>query len=260
MIGIDAAVQLRKDARSSSPERFCHAQSAALPDSRRHHPAHGRIPRRMAAAFRPRVSESDVRQCLRIVVNENDGRVRRKTRAHEAGTAADGRMSSTSSPDAQAGDTAAFNELVTRYRSRAFSMIYNMVRNEQDAWDLAQDGFVKAWKSIGRFRGQSSFYTWLYRILMNVTHRLAAPKADRGRHGIRRRDRPSQHRARRGHHAAGGAASRPNTSRRQGNPRAHRRGHRELSPEHRAVIVMREIDGLEYSGNRRRRWSARSAP
>src|SRR5882757_3064350 len=68
----------------------------------------------------------------------------------------------------QSGDTAAFNELVTRYRQRAFSMIYNMVRNEQDAWDLAQDGFLKAWKNVGRFRGQSSFYTWLYRILMNV--------------------------------------------------------------------------------------------
>src|SRR6266478_3720448 len=69
----------------------------------------------------------------------------------------------------QNGDTAAFNELVTRYRQRAFAMIYNMVRNEQDAWDLTQDGFLKAWKSIGRFRGQSSFFTWLYRILMNVT-------------------------------------------------------------------------------------------
>src|SRR6195952_519141 len=69
----------------------------------------------------------------------------------------------------QAGDTLAFNELVTRYRNRAYAMIYNMVRNEQDAWDLAQDGFLKAWKSIGKFRGQSSFYTWLYRITMNVT-------------------------------------------------------------------------------------------
>src|SRR6188768_93356 len=69
----------------------------------------------------------------------------------------------------QVGDTTAYNELVTRYRQRAFAMIYNMVRNEQDAWDLAQDGFLKAWKSIGRFRGQSSFFTWLYRILMNVT-------------------------------------------------------------------------------------------
>src|SRR5471032_1743658 len=69
----------------------------------------------------------------------------------------------------QADDTEAFDQLVGRYRSRIFGMIYNMVHNEQDAWDLAQDRFVKAWKSIARFRGQSSFYTWLYRIMMNVT-------------------------------------------------------------------------------------------
>src|SRR5882724_10273228 len=68
----------------------------------------------------------------------------------------------------QAGDTEAFDQLVTRYRTRVFAMIYNMVHNEQDAWDLAQESFVKAWKSIGRFRGKSSFYTWIYRIVMNV--------------------------------------------------------------------------------------------
>src|ERR1700758_813244 len=69
----------------------------------------------------------------------------------------------------QAGDTEAFDELVTRYRTRVFGMIYNMVHSEQDAWDLAQDSFLKAWKSIKRFRSQSSFYTWIYRIVMNVT-------------------------------------------------------------------------------------------
>src|SRR2546423_12026264 len=69
----------------------------------------------------------------------------------------------------QKGDSAAFDELVVRYRTRVFGMIYNMVHNEQDAWDLAQDSFVKAWKSIKRFRGKSSFYTWIYRIVMNVT-------------------------------------------------------------------------------------------
>src|SRR6201984_1144164 len=69
----------------------------------------------------------------------------------------------------QAGDTEAFDELVTRYRTRVFSMIYNMVHSEQDACDLAQDSFLKAWKSIKRFRGRSSFYTWIYRIVMNVT-------------------------------------------------------------------------------------------
>jgi len=69
----------------------------------------------------------------------------------------------------QAGDTEAFDELVTRYRTRVFGMIYNMVHSEQDAWDLAQDSFLKAWRSIKRFRGRSSFYTWIYRIVMNVT-------------------------------------------------------------------------------------------
>src|SRR5438132_14131822 len=69
----------------------------------------------------------------------------------------------------QAGQAEAFDELVTRYRTRVFAMIYNMVHNEQDAWDLAQESFIKAWKSIKRFRGQSSFYTWIYRIVMNVT-------------------------------------------------------------------------------------------
>src|SRR2546423_9549692 len=67
------------------------------------------------------------------------------------------------------GDSTAFDELVVRYRTRVFGMIYNMVHNEQDAWDLAQDSFLKAWKSIKRFRGRSSFYTWIYRIVMYVT-------------------------------------------------------------------------------------------
>ena len=69
----------------------------------------------------------------------------------------------------QAGDTDAFDELVTKYRTKIFSMIYGIVGNECDAWDLAQESFLKAWRSIHRFRGRSSFYTWLYRITTNVT-------------------------------------------------------------------------------------------
>ena len=71
-----------------------------------------------------------------------------------------------------------------RYRTRVFGMIYNMVHNEQDAWDLAQDSFLKAWKSIGRFRGQSSFYTWIYRIVTNVTIDWLRKTRERGRHRI----------------------------------------------------------------------------
>jgi RNA polymerase sigma-70 factor, ECF subfamily len=48
-------------------------------------------------------------------------------------------------------------------------MVYALVQNEQDALDLAQEGFLKAWRSIHHFKGRSSFYTWLYRIMRNVT-------------------------------------------------------------------------------------------
>ena len=70
---------------------------------------------------------------------------------------------------AQSGDTEAFGQLVTKYRIRIFNTINVIVGDENDAWDLAQEAFLKAWRSIKRFQGGSSFYTWLYRITMNVT-------------------------------------------------------------------------------------------
>ena len=70
----------------------------------------------------------------------------------------------------QAGDTGAFDELVTRYRGRVYAMIYNMVKSEADAWDLSQEAFIKAWKALPKFEARSSFYTWLYRIAHNVTY------------------------------------------------------------------------------------------
>ena len=69
----------------------------------------------------------------------------------------------------QAGDTEAFDKLVTKYRTKIFIMVCGKVRNEHDAWDLAQEGFLKAWRSIHQFEGRSSFYTWLYRITVNLT-------------------------------------------------------------------------------------------
>ena len=69
----------------------------------------------------------------------------------------------------QRGDVAAFDELTLRYRGRVFGMIYNMTSNREDASDLTQDAFIKAFQSINRFQGQSSFFTWLYRIAVNST-------------------------------------------------------------------------------------------
>lgn len=69
----------------------------------------------------------------------------------------------------QQGDVAAFDQLILKYRERVFGVIYNMTSNREDTADLTQDAFIKAFQSINRFQGQSSFFTWLYRIAINST-------------------------------------------------------------------------------------------
>lgn len=71
--------------------------------------------------------------------------------------------------EVQNGDVAAFDRLITKYRERVYGIIYNMTSNREDAADLTQDAFIKAFQSIHRFGGQSSFFTWLYRIAVNST-------------------------------------------------------------------------------------------
>ena len=69
----------------------------------------------------------------------------------------------------QAGDVAAFDRLILKYRERVYSVIYNLCANREDAADLTQGTFIKAFQSINRFQGQASFFTWLYRIGVNAT-------------------------------------------------------------------------------------------
>jgi RNA polymerase sigma-70 factor (ECF subfamily) len=69
----------------------------------------------------------------------------------------------------QAGDRAAFRGLFDKYHRRAFAVAMGVVKNEQDALDAVQEAFVKVHKNIHKFEGSSSFYTWLYRIVMNVS-------------------------------------------------------------------------------------------
>ena len=65
----------------------------------------------------------------------------------------------------RAGETAAFETLVDRYRDRAYGLALRLTRSAPDAEEVAQDAFVSVWKSIGAFRGDASFSTWLYRIV-----------------------------------------------------------------------------------------------
>lgn len=70
---------------------------------------------------------------------------------------------------AQDGDVAAFDELVRRYQRQIYGVIYHMTSHHEDASDLAQEAFVKAWQALKSFKGDSSFFTWIYRIAVNRT-------------------------------------------------------------------------------------------
>ena len=66
-------------------------------------------------------------------------------------------------------DATAFDILVNKYRSRLFSVIYNMTSNKDDAFDITQDVFIKAYRGIKNFNKKSSFFSWIYRIAINAS-------------------------------------------------------------------------------------------
>ncbi len=70
---------------------------------------------------------------------------------------------------ARQGDLAAYDDLVRRYQERIYATIYHMTANHEDANDLAQEAFIKAYQALKSFKGGSSFYTWVYRIAVNKT-------------------------------------------------------------------------------------------
>ncbi len=67
------------------------------------------------------------------------------------------------------GDLTAYDELVRRYQERVYATIYHMIGNHEDANDLAQEAFIKAFQALKSFKGDSSFFTWVYRIAVNKT-------------------------------------------------------------------------------------------
>src|SRR6266480_4208724 len=69
---------------------------------------------------------------------------------------------------AQKGDTVAFEELVARHRDKIYARAYSMMRNEEEAIDLSQEAWVKAWQRLNQFQGESGFTTWLTRIVINL--------------------------------------------------------------------------------------------
>ena len=145
----------------------------------------------------------------------------------------------------QRGDLEAYGILVSRYRHKIYSLAFSMLRHEEDATDLSQEAFVRGWQAIRRFKKNSSFYTWMYRITTNLAI-----------DAVRRRDRrpttefedaiepdkdPSVQ-----------MAPSSNPSPVEEAQRSELRGQidaalSELSAEHRAVIHLREFEGLDYA-------------
>ncbi len=148
----------------------------------------------------------------------------------------------------QAGDPAAFRTLFERYHRRAYAVAFGVVKSKQDALDVVQDAFVKVHRHIGKFEGQSSFYTWLYRIVMNLS--IDHVRRRRNAKGLEYDDRIG----RGDDEIAGDGALLPRILDANPGKTVIRRelveriqsALDELPEYHRAVILLREVEGLSY--------------
>ena len=143
-----------------------------------------------------------------------------------------------------AGDATAYRGLVERYQRRVYALIVGMVRDREEARDLTQEAFIKAYRNLERFRLESSFYTWLYRIAMNLAI-----------------DHLRKHKKRRASEFDDGFASKGLDGELHHGHVANNPGKElerkqlsgrildaldKLSPEHKRIILLREVEGLSY--------------
>jgi RNA polymerase sigma-70 factor (ECF subfamily) len=144
---------------------------------------------------------------------------------------------------AQKGDTAAFEELVARHRDKVYARAFSMVRNEEEAVDLSQEAWVKAWQRLKQFQGEASFLTWMTRIVINLC-------LDHLRKQKRQRAESIEHLE----EELGGVERQmpvvtvnPTERLERSELRARiERALSQLSYEHRTVIVLHEFEEMEY--------------
>lgn len=145
------------------------------------------------------------------------------------------------------GDKEAYRLLVERYQQRAFAIAYDILKSREDAEDALQEAFVKAYISLRDFKGESSFYTWLYRIVYNMSLDFKRKFARRGGAAVEFDEALPPNNAQ-------GAM----ISQSQSNENPHEFVIRkeqalriqqvlgQISEEHRAVILLREVEGMNY--------------
>jgi RNA polymerase sigma-70 factor (ECF subfamily) len=135
----------------------------------------------------------------------------------------------------RSGKTEAFGVLVRRYQDRLYPTVFRLTGCAEDALDLLQDAFLRAYQKLHRFNGESSFYTWVYRIAIN----LALSRLRKRRH--------TNH--------AGAALDPPDPYGEDDPARSLMRAERDrqiqqaldaLAPDHRTIVVMKEFDDLRY--------------
>jgi RNA polymerase sigma-70 factor (ECF subfamily) len=140
----------------------------------------------------------------------------------------------------RAGNTEAFGILVSRYQDRLYPTVFRLTGCAEEAHDLLQDAFLRAFEKLERFQGESSFYTWVYRIAVNL-----ALSGRRRRRLVLRLN----------HDGAGGGVDPPYDPAESDPSAPLERAERDrliqdalnaLAPDHRAVVVMKEFDGLHY--------------
>jgi RNA polymerase sigma-70 factor (ECF subfamily) len=139
---------------------------------------------------------------------------------------------------AKSGDHEAFERLVKAYQDRLFNGIVQIVHSRDDAEDVVQDAFIQAYQKLASFRGKSSFYTWLYRIAVNLAFSS----------GRKRRTQVSLDQS---YDVVGNEPLDPSGSPSQRMERREqvgqiRRALASLSDEHRTVLVLRGIEGFDY--------------
>ena len=148
----------------------------------------------------------------------------------------------------KAGDKRAFKVLMQRYQRKVYAVAYGFLRNQEDALDVVQESFIKVHRYIGKFEGNSSFYTWLYRIVANLC-------IDHLRKAKRHRDVEFDDGLRHDGADDVGGEFLPHLAhfgdpsdmlRRKEIMTAVEASLDHLSDKHRAVIVMRELQGMSY--------------
>ncbi len=144
----------------------------------------------------------------------------------------------------QKGDQEAFSELVMRYQKRVYYLVYGMLGNREDALDVTQEAFIKAFRGLQGFRGGGGFYTWLYRIAYNLS--IDFRRKEWKKVNVEYEDHLN-------HSDEHAVMPGPSPAFHPGKDAARKELNRvimdaiqELPEQHRAVILLREVEGLSY--------------